>query len=502
MKITFEEFHKNIGLEKYPFNIYSSEDEKDMQKDLFINLSNYSPLKQSFDQGNSIILIGERGTGKTAITKDFYRSADWNTSLICEVDDFSELTEGYNIKDFLKFLIIQLSIELFNRLYKSQPKIKKLNKEEKIFLSYLLKEYVPIISKKTLKSRIENIQLGFFQKLFIKFYNKPIRSVLNYGATVTGNLLDDYLSKHFNGLPPITDSTIIKEFFPEFPLSVDDNFTSQKIGFSFLNEFTKVAKKLGFENTILLLDKIDEDSRFESNGEKIGEYIKPILTNNKLLLNNSIQIVISVWKTPFNYIKDKVRTQKLNCPVIDWNEDDLKKVLNKRLSTFSKGTINSYRQIFNEDVGLFDFIQLFNLCNKNPRDLWHLMHKIFEAQYSHSSAVNRLTILSVNMGIKNFIKGFNYNEYYPRKTNARANSMDFFSYTSHLLKLENECFTKTQLREKAGTGSSTNNYVVSMEKMGLITKHSKEGNLVTYKIRDPKIVYAIQKKIPIEKNFN
>lgn len=104
------------------------------------------------------------------------------------------------------------------------------------------------------------------------------------------------------------------------------------------------------------------------------------------------------------------------------------------------------------------------------------------------------------MGIKRYVTEFNYYEYYPRRSSARANSMDVYSYIKHLLKLDGTEFTKDRLNDKAGTGSSTNNYVVAMENMGLIRKTAKkaQGGAVIYEISDPKVCYAMENGIAID----
>lgn len=79
--------------------------------------------------------------------------------------------------------------------------------------------------------------------------------------------------------------------------------------------------------------------------------------------------------------------------------------------------------------------------------------------------------------------------------------MDVYSFIKHLLKLPDSKFTKNQLNELASTGSSTNNYVVSMESLGLVVRtEEKLGGGVVYKINDPKIIYAIKNNLDISKN--
>ena len=77
--------------------------------------------------------------------------------------------------------------------------------------------------------------------------------------------------------------------------------------------------------------------------------------------------------------------------------------------------------------------------------------------------------------------------------------MDIYAYASHLLKLDNDEFSKIQLNEKAGTGSSTNNYVVGMEKIGLIENFKQDKENAVYKIKDPKVIFCLKNKLELRK---
>jgi Cdc6-like AAA superfamily ATPase len=71
--MSFQDFYKNMGFMEYPFAIFTSESEQARQKELFFDTSLYSPIVENFLSGNTIILSGDRGTGKTAILYDLVR---------------------------------------------------------------------------------------------------------------------------------------------------------------------------------------------------------------------------------------------------------------------------------------------------------------------------------------------------------------------------------------------------------------------------------------------
>lgn len=156
--------------------------------------------------------------------------------------------------------------------------------------------------------------------------------------------------------------------------------------------------------------------------------------------------------------------------------------------------------LFEASVSSVEIDELFSIANKNPRDLWHIFNYLFRTQFELNKEVSKIEKAAIPKALNEFVTKFNYYEYYPKKSNARANSMDIYSYAKHLLKLDSEVFTKNQLNEKAGIGSSLNNYVVGMERIGLISYDSQQVGQVYFKIKDPKIIYALSKGIEIRRD--
>ncbi len=224
-----------------------------------------------------------------------------------------------------------------------------------------------------------------------------------------------------------------------------------------------------------------------------------MLTDNKFLLHQNFQVVFSLWVVPLNFIKSQVRTQKINSPEISWEHSDLKQAFNRRTKVFSKSGGRSFDEVFDSTVDDAMKAAILDLCNRNPRDLWHLMDKIFRAQYRLDESAKFICAAAVDSGMVDFVRTFNFYEYYPRKANARANSMDVYAYIKHLLKLDSPVFTRNQLNEMAGTGSSTQNYTVGMENLGLIEKQASEKGEANYRIRDPKVRFALSRQIEIQK---
>lgn len=490
--MSFDEFYQKLGFEKYPFAVFTSEGEADVFEDIYLPPMNHSVIREGI-KDSSAIIIGERGTGKTALSLNLGIELNKKNNLIVRIEEFSALKENYEIESLYRFLIEKIVTQFFEKQIDQPIKLWHLSKEDRLDLSMYLHNYLGAASKEILKDKINQIQNGKLKRFAIGSYNF-FRQPLNYLLKAFTKVISDSISSHFPALPPVnTDNS---EYLRRIESEVDTSFTQDQKEFFYLEKICKLIKRTGIDKIYIFIDKVDEDSRFENDAENIADYIKVLGSDNKILTNSSFHILLFIWSTPFNYIKEYVRTQKISFYPLSWDKNQLTQVLDRRLSTYSNSKINKSNDLFNTDVNLN---LLFDMCNRNPRDLWHIMNKAFEEQYRIDETANRICSEALSNAIKRFVTEFNYYEYYPKKSNARTNSMDVYKYIKHLTKLDNIQFTKDKLNVLAGTGSSTSNYVIAMENMGLIknTHEKGHGGGVIYEIADPKIVHAMQQNLPI-----
>lgn len=496
--VSMKEFYQRFGLKDYPFNVFTAENEIDYAQDIFVHPQNYDAIKESFDGNRSIIIRGNRGTGKTALLNDLKQSISASEHVSCTIDDYSKLSTQPTTAEYYNLIIVNIVAALFNKLFEEKNRLKCLSKEEKLFVSFLLQKYTNQITQAELIRKIEKIQLPPIKR-FLKSKIDVIRAMCNYGINAGLNVVNDVIRNYYSVLPPIQESQI-REIIPKLNLDVETDFSSADTSYHMLLRICAVINKLGYGRTTVFFDKFDEDSRMENNAEVISDFIVNLLTDNKLLENPDIQFIISVWEVPFKRILGTVRTQKHYCPLLSWPTPYLVAALNKRISAFSNDTLHNFRTMFAEDICDETINEILYLSNGNPRDLWHILDHIFHSQYSIDPNCMKLSNEAVHQGLSDFVVHFNFYEYYPKKPKAKANTMDVYSYIKHLQKLPSETFTKNQLNELAKTGSSTNNYVVGMEAIGLVVNTKEKLNAgVVYRINDPKVVYAIKNRLDISR---
>jgi Cdc6-like AAA superfamily ATPase len=493
-QMEFEQYYKSFGLEEYPFGVFTTEAEVRKSFSLFLKPENHSVILEGL-KNTSAIVIGERGTGKTDLSLDSIRALEATDSLIVRIEEFSSLPQNYSTEDLYNFLVERIAARFFDQSIATPNRFWCYSKDERIDLSMYLHRYLSQSTKHQLRDKIGRIQNGLIKRWSIGAYNS-FRVALNYGLKAATKVISDALTKHFSSLPDIDIGN--SDYFKRIEAEIDDAFTGEEKQYFYLEKLCRLIQKGGFNKIYIVIDKIDEDPRFQNDAESISEFIKPIGADNKILTTDLFHILLFFWSTPFNYIKDSVRTQKLSFQELGWTHQALEKVLQKRLETFSNNKITHYSELF-DNVQASSVDLIFEMCNHNPRDLWHIFNSCFTEQFAIDSS-RRIGDDAVRVGIEKFVTNFNYYEYYPKKSNARSNSMDVYAYIKHLLKLDSSTFTKDRLSTTAGTGSSTTNYVVGMENMGLVRKTMEkgQGGAVIYEIRDPKVRYAMTHKIPIE----
>lgn len=492
--MTFEQFVKNSGFSSYPFSSFTAETEKDKQANLFVSFSLYSPIIEAFRSGQSIILSGDRGTGKTSITYDFVRSAAQDT-LLCQIDDYSSLPEEYDDHALYRFVISSIVNRIFNHLPEARFRVGSLTEDDRILLTYFFVNFASDATRGNASRVSRDIQTTRFKKCITALYNF-LRSPLNVATNAAVSIVGDIVARAA-GVSNI--DVQVREYFPEVVAGVQTEFPNPDATLEALRKLVALAKRLGYKKITLILDKIDEDQRFKNAAEDIAKFVQPILSNNKLMLDCGCQVVVSLWIVPLNFLAGEYRAQKIYSPEVTWDNDDLMKAYDKRVSVFADGEGRNFADAFDAEVDPATKRSILELSNGNPRDLWHLMDKIFRAQFEINPTNSKISRSAVEMGKSNFVESFDFYEYYPRKSNARANSMDVYSYIRHLLTLESSSFTRNQLNDRAGTGSSTGNYTVGMENLGLIRRDYSDKGEVRYFIRDPKVRYALENGIPITK---
>lgn len=156
--ISFEEFCNNLGLVEYPFSQYATENELAIRSKLFYPPSDYAIIVTAFNSGQSFFIIGNRGTGKTAILYDLSDRAKQHDRLYAVLDDFSRMSAPVRETEFYGAILRKLTEALAYALIRERYRINRLDHRERMLLTYLFHKYLPSVSRAEVVRAIELIQ--------------------------------------------------------------------------------------------------------------------------------------------------------------------------------------------------------------------------------------------------------------------------------------------------------------------------------------------------------
>ena len=499
----FESFTKALGFTTYPFSVFTAEEEKDLLNNSFVKPMAFSPAAQAAKAGTNIFLYGERGTGKTALLYRLTSECGQDAEII-EASDFSTVPVAPVQADIYKFYVSSLATAIFSSMLSRQGVIWSpfsLDQNDRLLLSYLLKEHTTPLSRQALREEIKKIQHARMKRAAVWAFNAA-RGLLNRTIGVGVDAASDFISKSL-GLPDLANAkTGGKDYLHRLELAVDDKFDATKASLALLKKTLALCQKIKMGRVVLVFDRIDEDSRLKNDAGLVADFVRPFLTENEVFYLEGLQFIFSLWSMSYQKVKPDFRANKFCVEAVSWKPMDLLEVLDKRIQAHSSGALQGHKDLIQQDELAYFYAKVLPLANANPRDFWQLMNRILREQFNADESAVSLSEIAMATGVREFVEKFSYFEYYPRKRDAKANTMDVYSYISHLSKLSSPKFTNSGLNDAAGTGSSTTNYITGMESMGLIRRCEEKGpnGATLYEIRDPKVTYAVENHIDIRRD--
>lgn len=482
------ELYANMGFEKNPFTKFSAEEEKNYLKDIYEKPRFYPTILDELIEGNSRYLFGERGVGKSALM--LYLIGDLKdkgvyTVLIDEYDGTPIQNNGSELLCLAeKNIVTQIGIDLLL----DKKRVKKLQRNEKEKLAYLINNYFKSMSRDEVKELYEKISGEKKKNLIRRIVNvyviKTINALLSGASGVVGATISNAL-----GLPKIDNKAVYMEFFPELKEKEgEENSENSYIEIKgILKETAILIRKMGYKNLVVFFDKLDEYTMLKSRIDQIVTFIEPLTTDTSLIYSSEFGLEFLLWIKLKDKMKEKqVRFDKARPIDIDWSEDELKRILSRRLSFFSKNRIK-VENIFYDSTALDKVIEL---ANGSPRQLTMLLGRIYDEQAKMDGTERVFSEEAVKQGMENFCTHFEYDLFYPNNKIKEV--------VNRILKLGKVEFTIKDLAQatKKSIPAATN-YVGTMKNVGFVVETIGDisGNAKVYKVIEPKIKYMIEKDL-------
>ncbi|MCT4618345.1 MAG: hypothetical protein N4A62_03040 [Marinisporobacter sp.] len=500
------ELYKRLKFNENPFSRFSAEEETDYLSEIYIQPRYFNTLAVDLMNGRSRFVFGDRGSGKSALILELKRELEDKKVFTVIIQNYDDIPLKNNSEHMLLLIIRNLLKQFIIVLAKNPFLIKKLNTYEKEKLALLIRDFYKSISRREYEDSYNRVT-KYKTKNFLKnicncILNKPINIAISCGIEVTSDLI----CKSFN-LPKDINTNFYKNYIPELKLEELSQEEKQrqflknyKLLKDTLQELTSIIKKVGFNNTVVFMDRIDEFKALGGKINKIVDFTVEILKDTDLLYFEDLSIVFSIWSDIRRKLNGQgIRYDKFKPIDITWTSQNIINILQKRLNYFAMNKPYSSDNLVEEKKELDALIEL---SNNSPRDLIRLFSTIYDEQSIENTDVERFQDNTIYNGKIKFCRDYDFYSVFPSKVGTKE---DIVSIVNKILKVGKVFFKSTNLvTEFKFSTQSANSYIKIMKDYGLIVDNEQvAGGTKEYIVTDPKIKFLIEnniKSLNINKN--
>lgn len=464
-----------------PFARFSAEEEEDLRS-IFVKPRYYDALKSNARQGNSRILVGQRGLGKSATIHMLFEDLKANGTLPLLITRYEGIPLSNNKGYFLYKIVQSLTKRLSEHLYKNRKDAKLLSKEQKKRLSYLVEMFYDdeiaedyLKQAKVIKTKKRNIGLS-------KFFNKNLKlinGVVSGAIKVTSSVVRQSM-----GLPENDDVITTIPIFEEIPINEINSLSMKDVVdkgndkiLALLKHLVDIALSLNYGSIVVLFDKIDEFSEINANVNKVSEFTLQILTDTNLLYTNKLSIVFSLWSEVKRTLNNRgVRFDKFQDIDISWRDEELEQIINKRLLHYS---INKKQPVSLQSLIPFenDRKTILSLAGGSPRSLISLMNRLYDEEMGDNATngdVVSFSSATISKGLIEFCKRFDYESLQPSKISDKNN---YYNWLNKVLLIKKPYFTISELCNVFNIKTATaRTYISQLVKLGIILPDASESD--------------------------
>ncbi len=489
---------EKFGLKRNPFSKYSAEEEIEQIEKLFFKPNYYDTLIDDLKNGSSRFILGQRGHGKSTLIHYLKNDLEKNQIFTIIIDKFDGIPTVNNDRELIELVVKNIIKKLSIFLSKNSIDFNKLSKIEKDKLIIYINLFFETISKKEFEEIYNKVDRVKNKNFLIRIYNKiflsKVNSITNTAINISSQIISQSLGYSVNSQIPYF------EYFKELKeIQIDkvniketDLYTYDKLK-SILCDLVQIVKKLEFQSTVILFDKIDEFKILGQDLNKIVDFAKEILTDTELLLQEDVSIAFSLW-TEVRYLLNAkgVRFDKFKEIDVSWNRENLEKIINKRLQFYSD---NAEFNISKLIVSTENKKEIIDLANKSPRDLIRLLSSIYDVQVTNNPVASIFESNSISKGCILFAQNYDYISSHPSKTGAGNEVMPFIRKILLIKKHEFDLLDINKALNQKTKNSEI--YISKMLKLGLIVESEvgKTSDIRLYKVVDPKLKFLISRNI-------
>ncbi|WP_437762195.1 hypothetical protein WME77_29410 [Sorangium sp. So ce764] len=394
--ISLKELLSLWGFSDHPFESYTAEKEARLT-DYFVSPPYLDDVLGTARTAAPVVVFGARGIGKSAIRvfiEDLCSTGDKKGLLNGRVvavthDSFrSTLVNGLDgvtlemhIEAILQKMVCAALAHIAHRLNGAQP------------------------TKELVLQAFPSLDVDTFARLVASYYinlsdlqrEAAFRGVYDYFKRESESISDR--ARWFQSLwstlrVPIFDIAnmiqVVIRGKPQIkPAQLSIKFQAAKKD-AVLDDFQSLAlmsPQLEIDAWYVLVDKVDEDELTDNDASQAAHLIMPLLKNLRVLETPMVSFKFFLWDQLRDILsKEGVRFDKIRNFRMDWTRDELRMMIDKRVSAFSNGGVSTLAELAEQGEHLYPLIVKF--ATFSPREIAHVVDEMFREHARHSTVEN------------------------------------------------------------------------------------------------------------------
>lgn len=353
------EFLSDFGFAEDPFASTNAADEPLIDQ-YFVEPPFFPAVVGDPKTPKSNVVFAPRGGGKTAqkimIEK---KSAEASSSFLCiSYDSFPSDGLPREKKVPIEFHLNNISRSLL--------------------LAILLKIEAGDIQKQSLDRTDKLLLVTMSRELLGPLNSEKFREALNSIKSM-GDKAVDVWNKYGGVIVALVNAIAAKFEFGKIEQQ-DAQFRpqSESIRFKFTS-LIELARKVGFSSTYILVDRVDEIVFTARDAERAFDFLESLLIDLPLLETPGAAFKFFLWdQMKEHYQVAGGRPDRLLEYTLNWSVDELEKVLERRLKSYSGGKVDRFDELLSGDSPYDVHKLIAYFSHGSPRDMVRICKKIID----------------------------------------------------------------------------------------------------------------------------
>lgn len=370
----------SLGISQNPFDSYVAENEPDIEK-YFVRPPYYAEVLSRGKSARSFVLFGARGSGKSASRIAFYRAcwsrrkAGKSAPLAIVLDDYNRiLLSGLAKVDVgafveeVAFLTIESLLVWLSALHESEKQLylEALTRNEEELIVEVLKRFYlnrPALARST------------SAKQALRLLNQAWPAELKLWAEKKWDAIADVIASMSNALAQRamqTETGLVAGLRDLLKLS-KDGLNNSEYARALLSRLVEISRIFGFDGIAVLIDKVDETTETNNSADSSAKLIYPLMSTTQLLEVEGLGWLVYLWdkvKELYGPNEQGVRIDKIANATIQWPQQFLCEMVDKRLAFYSHQAVTSFSQLCSSELSAqATLIEMIQLSMNSPREL-------------------------------------------------------------------------------------------------------------------------------------